>query len=203
MVYYLISECHLLNTTTPPVHLYKKLANDQQQNYYSVKDDDYLNDFKVFFDTVIAGLQQKGQLQPPTAACKPKPQVKIALIGTDQFLSHFLQTYIDIFKSQDLISTFKFYYVPYFNASTLGTASFMYRFLCGLDQQYMSLFGDDIWLNLDSLDGKVIHERIKRYVTHSTVHVPFQICEAMIITDDSPAQFIPFICDFRIGWFGI
>ncbi len=200
--FFLINELQLLNTSTPPVHLYKKLVNTdhQQSNYFCIKNDDYVNDFKLFIETVIAWLQQKSQLQPNNAT-KHRPHIRIALIGTDQFISQFLHVYIDIFKVQDLISTFKFYYIPYLNGTSMHTSSFMYRFMCGFDQQYASLFGDELWLNLDSLDVKLICDRIKRYVNSQPVStcVSFQICEAMIITEDSPPQFIPFICDFRIG----
>ena len=55
-------------------------------------------------------------------------------------------------------------------------------------------------MNLDGLDWKVIVDRVKRYLNYSNfTYIPFQICEAMIITDGSAPQFIPFICDFRIG----
>ena len=138
---------------------------------------------------------------------------KIVLFGNDQFLNHFLRIYVEMFKSQDLLNLFKFYFIPYYSASSTQNLA---KLLNQIDFNYQLLFGDDYWLQLDFnlqfYDFKDVLVRIQRFIRNSSLtFVQLQIGEVMInnyiedemtshrLNDNEPLFNIPFILDVKIG----
>jgi hypothetical protein len=133
------------------------------------------------------------------------------LFGNDQLINQFLRVYVEIFKTQDLLNLFKFYFIPYYSTSTQNLA----KLLNQIDSNYQLLFGDDYWLQLDFnlqyYDFKDVILRIQRFIKYSSqTFVQLQICEVMInnyiedevnqqLNENEPLFNIPFILDVKIG----
>ena len=145
-------------------------------------------------------------------------QIKVILFGNDQFLNQFLRVYVELFKTQDLLNLFKFYYIPYYNNNNITATYHLARGFSQFDALYQSLFGDEYWLQLDSnlQINDIAIQRIQRFIKYSSQsYVQLQICEVMLnyidgteaqneneVTNDNANSLnenIPFICDVKIG----
>jgi hypothetical protein len=224
----------LLNTNQSPLEIsYYLVVNGESNSFYSkLKEtcvfnnlfllNEFQRDLKILFETLVNWFlnnkqkllvlnNKKYQYYNYSVPSQQLIQIKIILFGNDQLINQFLRVYVEIFKTQDLLNLFKFYFIPYYSTSTQNLA----KLLNQIDSNYQLLFGDDYWLQLDFnlqyYDFKDVLQRIQRFIKYSSqTFVQLQICEVMInnyiedeinqqLNENEPLFNIPFILDVKIG----
>jgi hypothetical protein len=126
--------------------------------------------------------------------------VKLVVLGNDQFLNKYTQSYIELSKAnENILGSMQHYFVPR-NKSIMGS------YLGRVSPVYGSLFCDDFWANVEESGGMgELEARIEKYVgRRESSSIGFQIGEACIdvfnSTQDIKPKIIPFLTDIRIGF---
>lgn len=126
--------------------------------------------------------------------------LKLVVMGNDQFLNKYTQSYIELIKANENIQgSMQHYFVPR-NKSIMGS------YLGRMSPVYSSLFCDDFWANAEENSGMgELEARIEKYVgKKESSSIGFQIGEACIdvfnSTQDIKPKIIPFLTDIRIGF---
>lgn len=147
---------------------------------------------KTFIDALLKYL--------PTLSNKSQLAPKFVVMGDDQYLNRYLQTYVDLLKTNEsTLTSLKHYFIG-------RGASVMSSHLCKCSSLYASLFGDEFWQQLDqevAKSPKEVLNRLVRYVqAKETSTNAFQIGEVMINeqSENLSSKSVPFLCHIRIGF---
>jgi hypothetical protein len=148
-------------------------------------------ELKIFNETLLKMLPK---MQQP---------FKLVIIGPDQFLNKYTQSYLDS-RNEPFTHLVKHYFVP-------RSKSILASYIARINGTYCKLFCDEFWLKIDELmvelscaiTFSLVWERICKYVESKRDgdSVSFQIGECILKTDNTKTvRCLPFLCDVRIGF---
>jgi hypothetical protein len=165
------------------------------------------HELKIFNETIV-------KLSQTDTFVKFNQSIKLVIIGNDQWLNKYAQSYLELTKENDTLGQLiKHFFVP-------RKKSILASHIGRLNSAYSSLFCDKFWLQLDDSIAepgflfKDIWERLSKYASQNETNViSFQIGECLLntamrlegdvnsstsSTNTKNTLSIPFLCDVRI-----